>query len=194
MNAEAPPIEPAPAGLVLAAGAGRRLGQPKAELVFRGRRLVDAAAELLAAGGCGELVAVLRAGQRGPAGVTAVVNPDPDRGMGSSLRLGLQAVGATGAPACVIVLVDQVGISAQDIAAAIERYRQGAEIVVARRGGQRSHPVLLTRHWYAEFGEAALGDRGGRAFIDGHTDQVSFLDLPDEIADIDTAEDLDALS
>jgi nicotine blue oxidoreductase len=192
MTAEQPAA--APAGLVLAAGAGRRLGQPKAELVFRGRRLVDAAAELLTAGGCGELFAVLRAGQRAPAAVTAVVNPDPDRGMGSSLRLGLQAVGASGAGACVIVLVDQVGITASDIAAAIERNRRGAEIVVARRSGQRSHPVLLSQDWYAEFGAAAVGDRGGREFIDGHPEQVSFLDLPDEIADIDTAADLDALS
>ncbi|MCW2523462.1 MAG: 4-diphosphocytidyl-2C-methyl-D-erythritol synthase [Frankiales bacterium] len=185
------PQPPAPvAGLVLAAGAGRRLGQPKADLLFRGRRLIEAATELLFAGGCLEVVAVLRAGQSPPEGVTAVINADPDRGMGSSLALGLASVQAE---ACVIVLVDQVGIQPAEIAAAIERYRAGAQIVVARRAARRSHPVLVSRRWYADFSAAAVGDQGGRAFIDGHSDRVQFLDLPDEIADIDTPADLDAL-
>src|SRR5699024_10112243 len=45
-------------GLVLAAGAGRRFGGPKALVDFRGARLVDRAVSLLRAGGCDRVVVV----------------------------------------------------------------------------------------------------------------------------------------
>jgi CTP:molybdopterin cytidylyltransferase MocA len=182
---------PEVAGLVLAAGSGSRFGQPKAELVVQGRRLLDAAVDVLTAGGCAEVVAVVRAGVQVPAGVTAALNPEPSQGMGSSLRLGLATVRAE---ACVIVLVDQVGIVPSDIAAAIRRHREGAEIVVARRAGERSHPVLVGRAWYSDFAAAAVGDRGARTFLEDHPGQISFLDLSAQIVDIDTVADLDALS
>jgi CTP:molybdopterin cytidylyltransferase MocA len=174
-------------GLVLAAGAGRRFGQPKAELVVRGERLIDTAVALLRAGGCDAVLAVVRSADVTAPGTRTVVNPSPDDGMGSSLRIGLSAVEAD---ACVIMLVDQVGITAVDIAAVITEYGRGSGIVVARRGGQRSHPVLVSRGWYDEFGQAAVGDQGARAFIDQHPDVVRFVDLSGQIIDIDTPDDL----
>ena len=45
-------------GLVLAAGAGRRFGGPKALVDFRGVRLVDRAVGLLRAGGCDRVLVV----------------------------------------------------------------------------------------------------------------------------------------
>jgi CTP:molybdopterin cytidylyltransferase MocA len=178
-------------GLVLAAGAGRRLGQPKAELVLGGSRLIDRAVMLLSAGGCREVVAVVRSADLVVAGARSVLNPNPDDGMGSSLCLGLAAIDAE---ACVIVLVDQIGISPAEVAAAIESYRAGAQIVVARRAGMRSHPVLVSRPWFDDFGSAAVGDQGGRSFIDQHPGRVRYLDLSAEITDIDTAEDLAELN
>jgi CTP:molybdopterin cytidylyltransferase MocA len=174
-------------GLVLAAGAGRRFGQPKAELVVRGERLIDTAVALLRAGGCDAVLAVVRSAEVTAAGARTAVNPSPDEGMGSSLRVGLSAVDAD---ACVIMLVDQVGITPADIAAVISEYRSGSTIVVARRSGQRSHPVLVSRAWYDEFGQAAVGDQGARAFIDHRPDVVRFVDLSGQIIDIDTPVDL----
>jgi CTP:molybdopterin cytidylyltransferase MocA len=174
-------------GLVLAAGAGRRLGEPKAELVVHGERLIDRAVSVLRAGGCDEVVAVVRAGAIAPQSARAVLNPDPDRGMGSSLRCGLAGLTSD---ACVICLVDQPDLTPADVAAVIAAHREGAQVVVARRGGRRSHPVLVGRVHYAAAADAATGDRGARGFLDGHPELVRWVDLNGELADIDTPADL----
>ncbi|MEO7289414.1 MAG: nucleotidyltransferase family protein [Jatrophihabitantaceae bacterium] len=175
-------------GLVLAAGAGRRLGRPKAELLLGGRRLLDRAIDTLRAGGCDEVVAVLRAGQQ-PGSARLVINPDPDEGMGGSLRCGLAALTAE-SQACVLLLVDLPAVRAGEVAELIQVYRQGASLVAARRAGQRSHPVLIDRRWYPDIVAAAVGDQGGRAFFAGHLDDTAFIDYPDPISDIDTEADL----
>lgn len=178
-------------GIVLAAGAGRRLGRPKADVELGGHRLVDRAVRTLRDGGCAEVLAVLRPEQAGAAGARTVRNPDPDRGMGSSLRCALAELAADErSAACVVLLVDLVGVRPAEVAAVIERHRAGAGIVAVRRVGQRSHPVLVSREWYPELAAAAEGDQGGRDFFARRLADTSFLDYPDPISDIDTAEDL----
>src|SRR5689334_1096826 len=104
------------AGVVLAAGAGTRLGQPNALGRVRRELLLDRAVQTLRAAGCAPVVVVLGAGAPealASADDTAfepVTNPDWPTGMGSSLRVGLQAV--TGrADAAVLSLVDQPGMT-----------------------------------------------------------------------------------
>lgn len=175
-------------GLVLAAGAGRRLGRPKADLLLHGVRLIDRAVTLLRDGGCQDVVAVVRSADVSAAGARSVLNPDPDAGMAGSLRIGLEAVTD---PACVIVLVDQIGIKPSDISQVIAAHRRnGSQVILARREGKRSHPVLVPRRLFSEFAAAAVGDQGARAFIDAQPASVEFLDLPDQIRDIDTPQDL----
>jgi CTP:molybdopterin cytidylyltransferase MocA len=178
-------------GIVLAAGAGRRMGRPKAELEVGGVRLLDSAVRLLTAAGCDEVVAVVRSAGVRAAGARSLVNPEPDQGMGSSLRIGMSEAAGQ---ACVVILVDQVGISTADVDAVIEGWTAGHQIVVARRAGHRSHPVLIGRPWFDDFAAAASGDQGGRAFIDQHPELVYFVDLPDQLTDLDTPADLQQLS
>lgn len=191
--------EPVPVvGLVLAAGAGRRLGQPKAEVVVGGERLVDRAVRTLRAGGCREVLAVVRSADLRVPGARVVVNPEPDAGMGSSLRCGLEAVFglATDGPgdfapkACLITLVDLYDVEAADVAAVLQAHRAGAEIVALRRAGRRSHPVLVARRWYDDLSRAAVGDQGGRSFFADRVADTVFVDVPRSISDIDTPEDL----
>lgn len=178
------------AGLILAAGSGSRLGRPKAELVVRGRRLIDSAAETLRSAGCLPIVAVVRSPDVTADGVRCVANPHADEGMASSLRVGLDALGDEQIDGCVIVLVDQVGIVAADIVRVREAFGQDADIVVMRRGGRRSHPVLVGRAAFDDFASAASGDQAGRRFIDTNPDRVRFVDGDDVVHDIDTADDL----
>ncbi len=175
-------------GIVLAAGAGRRLGRPKADVLVGGRRLVDRAVATLLAGGCSQVLAVLRPGQLPASGARTVVNPEPDSGMGSSLRCALAEVGD--AAACVVLLADLAGVRPAEVAAVLDRHRAGAGIVAVRRAGQRSHPVLVGRRWYAELAASAVGDQGGREFFEQHAGETSFLDYPEPLIDIDTPEDL----
>jgi CTP:molybdopterin cytidylyltransferase MocA len=174
-------------GLVLAAGAGRRFGGPKAEVVVDGQRLIDRAVSALLDGGCDSVLAVVRSDSVVASGARTVVNHAPDEGMGSSLRVGLSAVEDD---AAVIVLVDQIGITAADVVAVITEFRSGAEVAVARRAGRRSHPVLVSRAWFDDFAISAAGDQGARVFIDSRPDVVRFVDLPGLISDIDTPADL----
>jgi CTP:molybdopterin cytidylyltransferase MocA len=178
-------------GLVLAAGAGRRLGRPKAEVVLGGVRLIDRAVQTLLAGGCQQVVAVVRSEGITVDGAIAVVNPAADDGMGSSLRTGLAAL-PDGTEAVVVTLVDLPDIAPTEIRSMIGWYRNGASILVIRRDGVRSHPVLIARRWFNAFAGAAHDDQGGRAFFAQHWDDVDFLDLPNAITDIDTPEDLAA--
>jgi CTP:molybdopterin cytidylyltransferase MocA len=90
----------------------------------------------------------------------------------------------------VVLLVDLVGVQPSEVAAVLQRHRAGAEIVAVRRAGMRSHPVLVSRRWYSEFAAAAAGDQGGREFFARHQADTEFLDYPDPINDLDTAEDL----
>ena len=83
--------EEAPAGLLLAAGEGRRLGRPKATLELDGERLVDRGVRTLRDGGCSPVLVVAGAAQIEVIGAVVVPNPDWRDGMGSSLRAGLAA-------------------------------------------------------------------------------------------------------
>ncbi|MDT4986627.1 MAG: hypothetical protein QOI74_721, partial [Micromonosporaceae bacterium] len=97
------------AGLLLAAGAGRRYGMPKALVDHHGRLLVERGLTTLAAGGCEPLVVVLGAAAdrvracADLAGARVVVNRDWAGGMGSSLRAGLAALAHTPAGAVAVL-------------------------------------------------------------------------------------------
>lgn len=177
------------AGLVLAAGSGSRLGQPKADVLLGGVRLLDRAVATLRAGGCDKVLAVVRPDTAPAEGVQLVVNPEADDGMSSSLRAGLAAL-PEDTDALVITLVDLPDVRAADVRALLGWYRQGASIIVTRRARQQSHPVLVARRWLAEFATAAVGDQGGRVFFNAHLDLVDYIDLAQPITDIDTPEDL----
>jgi len=170
-------------GIVLAAGAGRRLGGPKAELVIAGERLLDRSVRVLHDSGCAEVVAVVRPDTR-IEGAVVVVNSDPERGMGSSLRLGLAAASGDRA---AIVLVDTPGISAEAVRRTLG---VAAPVAVATYGGRRGHPVVIDRPLWTNVAAQAIGDAGARAFLREHPELVTEVPCPGDPADIDTAEDL----
>ena len=178
-------------GLVLAAGAGRRLGRPKAELLVGGSRLIDRSVGTLRGGGCDEVVAVVRSGGLSVPGARTIVNPVAEEGMGSSLRAGLAAL-PPDTEAVVVTLVDLPDITPTEVRTLIGWYRNGGSIIAARRAGERSHPVLVARRWFTAFAAAAHGDQGGKSFFAAHFDEVDFVDYPDPISDIDTEDDLRA--
>lgn len=134
------------APLILAAGASRRMGRPKALLDFDGTpaiRLVLAACtgpDLLPAivvlGADAETV--MRAV---PRGVRILVNPDPDRGRTSSVKLAVQAADPK-AEAFLIFPVD-VPLVPQAVVARLLEARGRAPIVVPSHDRRRGHPVLV---------------------------------------------------
>lgn len=191
------------AGLLLAAGAGRRFGGPKALAVLDGQPLVSRGADLLRDGGCAPVVVVIGAEAEQVQRVVdaplvhaqVVVAEDWADGLGASLRAGLAALADTDATACVVVLVDQplVGVAAvrRLVAAA-----PGAEAAVATYGGEVGHPVLLSRAVWPEVARLAVGDSGARAWLRAHPTRVLAVpcDGTGSPRDVDTAQELSELT
>jgi nicotine blue oxidoreductase len=182
------------AGLLLAAGGGRRFGLPKALLRFEGRLLVERAAAVLAEGGCDPVLVVLgamadRVRQEAELGAaTVVVNAGWESGMGSSLKAGLRALARTGADAAVVILVDLPGLTA----AAVRRLAALASpqaLAIATYQGKRGHPVLLGRSHWDGIAALPLGDSGARDYLQTHEVHLIACEDVAEPADIDTRED-----
>lgn len=177
------------AGLVLAAGEGRRFGGPKALARVDGERLVDRAVRVAREGGLAPVVVVGGAVSLDLPGV--VHNPDWGEGMGSSLRAGLHAM-EHDVDAALVLLVDQPGVTG----AAVERVRAAvtsdSALVVATYGGAWGHPVALGRAHWAEVLESATDDRGAREVLRRHAAEVVTVECGDVATadDVDTAADL----
>lgn len=174
------------AGVVLAAGAGRRFGRPKADVRFEGERLVDRAVRLLRDGGCERVVVVSGALALRVDDAEVVHNPEWGTGMGSSLITGLAAVRE---PAAVVVPVDMPWLGA----GAVRRLLTcGAEIAVATYGGRQGHPVLLGARYFTAVGAEAVGDTGARRFLAANPALVQRIPCDDTGSpeDIDTPGDL----
>ncbi len=181
-----------PVGIVLAAGAGSRLGQPKATVVVGGVTLLDRAMGTLFDAGCLPVIAVLGASAT-PDGWYAgamgfVHNRDWRTGMASSLQVGLQA--ADGRPA-LVTLVDQPGITAEAVRRLIDAYRPGMA-VAATFGGQLRTPVLFDKTLLDEVAAYVSGDAGARHWLRSHPERVVPVACDDvaDPADLDDPDDL----
>ncbi|MFF1490407.1 NTP transferase domain-containing protein [Streptomyces sp. NPDC058319] len=187
------------AGLVLAAGGGRRLGgRPKALLTHRGRPLVEHAVGVLRAAGCARVHVVL--GARADEvrrrarleGCVLVDNADWEQGMGSSLRAGLDSLAGSGARAALVSLVDQPGIGAVAAARVRAAFRDETSLVSAAYDGVRGHPVLFGAAHWAGIAASATGDRGARGYLKEHAGRIVLIECADVARpyDIDTEADL----
>jgi nicotine blue oxidoreductase len=179
------------AGVLLAAGEGKRLGTPKAVVELGGRRLVDRGVDLLRDGGAAPVLVVTGAARVTVPGARTVHNPDWPTGMGSSLAAGLRALPEDCA-AAVIALVDQPLIGAAAVQRLIAAYLAGAEIVVAAYHGAPRNPVLLARGHWAGALKAAVGDAGARPYLRAHPGLVTRVECADtgRPDDVDTPGDL----
>ena len=198
-------------GVVLAAGLGSRFEGDRAKLLagFRGRPLIQHVVETLTAarraGSLAGEVAVVPPGDETMArairesGAVMVENPDPSRGLSTSLALGIERledpVIQPEPAAALIVLGDQPLVGLDVIAGLVDAWRAGADIVRPVYDDAPStpgHPVLVDRgRWPLLDGLA--GDRGLGEVLSAHSDWVTILPVPGTNPDIDTTADLAAL-
>ncbi len=203
------PRAPHVRGLLLAAGAGRRMGGPKALVrpSAESATFVERAVTVLHHGGCtGVTVVVGAAGNEvaavvGHLGWDVDVVPCPDwtEGMGASLRAGLSALSRTthegeGAiDAALVTLVDLPDVSSEVVARVLTRSRGPlrASLLRAAYEGVPGHPAHIGRDHWAGVTESAAGDRGARDYFRTHEhDLVECGDLATG-RDADTPADLD---
>ncbi len=182
------------AGILLAAGEGSRLGQPKALVEIAGQRLVDRGSRMLRDGGAAPIVVITGAAPVDVPGALVVHNPAWASGMGSSLATGLSALRSLPfeCGAAVLALADQPLVSSESVRRLIAAHQAGASIAVAAYDGRPRNPVLIAREHWAEVLTLAQGDAGARPFLRAHPDLVTLIECGDAGSpdDIDTPEDL----
>lgn len=197
------------AGVLLAAGAGSRLGRPKALVIVGGQSMARRGITLLRDGGADPVIVVT--GATGPdtdvtgvgtglgdtgtgsreRGVISVHNPHWPAGMGSSLAVGLGAVPAE-CPAAVLALADQPLVGPQAVRRLLAAHAAGASVAVACYEGRPRNPVLISREHWPEVIALASGDVGARPFLRTHRDLVTEVECGDtgRPDDVDSPEDL----
>lgn len=169
-------------GLLLAAGAGRRYGQPKGTVEDADGPWVVRAARALLDGGCGDVLVVTGAQAKDVEALVADRLTDSElenvtttrcgtweQGMGESLRAGLTALATRGRTVplqTVVHLVDLPDVGADVVARVMEASGAGpGALARAAYGGEPGHPVLLGRdHWEGVLG-SARGDAGARGYL-----------------------------
>lgn len=186
--------------MVLAAGAASRFGANKLLAPLDGRPVLDHVLAAARDAGFGEIVVVL--GHRGREierairwhGERRVHNPDPDRGLSSSLQLGLQGLGRD-VDAAVILLGDQPRVRVDVIGALLADAPDPDRPIVVPEyptGGGPNPALLLRPAW--SLADRLAGDRGMGPLIAAHPELVRRIPVPGDNPDVDTPDDLRALA
>jgi CTP:molybdopterin cytidylyltransferase MocA len=154
-------------GLLLAAGAGRRYGAPKALV----DGWLDHSLAALAEGGCADRTVVLGAAAEQvralvPEGVDVIVADDWADGMGASLRAGLAALADS--DAVLVSLVDLPDVGPEVVRRLVDRAVDRSALARATYGGRPGHPVLLGHDHLAGAAATARGDTGARDYLAAH--------------------------
>jgi CTP:molybdopterin cytidylyltransferase MocA len=180
-------------GLLLAAGAGTRMGRPKALMRDPdGTSWLRRTVTVLRDGGCEPVTVVLGAGvdEATPllddSGVAVVVAEDWAEGMGASLRAGLRAIAGSDAVAVAVMLVDLPDVSAEVVRQVAGRVTDPDQLARASYAGRPGHPVVIGRdHWVA-VADSVAGDHGARDYLASH----GVVDV--ECGDLATGRDRDS--
>lgn len=191
-----------PVAIVPAAGRSRRMGRPKLLLPFGGSTVVGSLVAALRRGGVERIVLVVSPGGRRlarwgeGAGLEVALNPDPGRGMLSSVQAGLEALGgAEGlADRRQVLLVSPADLPALDPGTVERLVRQrqetGALLALPVHRGRRGHPLAVAPSLVPEIARLDLAV-GLRQLLDRHPGEVLEVAVedPGAVHDVDTPED-----
>jgi CTP:molybdopterin cytidylyltransferase MocA/SAM-dependent methyltransferase len=185
--------------VVLAAGTGSRFGGGKLLAELGGRPILQHVLDALADAGMNDVIVVL--GDDEPTieatiawrGERRIRNPDPLRGLSSSVRMGLEAAtaGSGAGDGVLFVLGDQPAISSGVVAHVLDAGRaSNRPIVVPRYAGDSARNPVLVRPAAYGLVEETTGDRGLGPVIAGHPELVEEVAVPGENPDVDRPQDL----
>jgi molybdenum cofactor cytidylyltransferase len=189
-----------------AAGASRRMGRAKLLLPFNGGPLVAGVVNALLGGGVEEIVLVtapededLRGWAR-RSGIASAVNPDPGRGMLSSIQEGIAALGGAAELArrgatLLVSPADLPNLQVETVIELLRRMREsGAPLAEPVFQGQRGHPLGVAPRLIPEIETLDL-NIGLRQLRDRH--EAELLEVPVEdagvVQDVDTPEDYEQI-
>ena len=198
MNAVPLQKKPVLAGLLLAAGASARLGQPKQLLMYQGQALLNRAVSVMEPY-CKEPV-ILMLGAHAAAiqsalkdqAVQVVHNPQWQEGKAASIRGGLAHV-PVGTDGVLIMLCDQPLITGDDIGKLVDAWMSAPEKIVAAGYSEDEFgvPAIFPVATFPSL-SALQGDQGARSVI-AATRARHVVPIPAARLDIDTVADVEKL-
>lgn len=183
------------AAVILAAGGSSRFGKPKQLLQFRGKTLLRAAIDAASSANCFPIVVVIGSGdhqivrQLVGSRAIAVQNENWRRGLGTSIRCGMERLVGTNASAVVLLVCDQPLVDATAIKNLIAvREQTNQPIVAAAYGGTVGVPALFDQAYFRELLQLA-DEEGAKRVILANRDQVAEFSFPQGNRDIDTTDE-----
>jgi molybdenum cofactor cytidylyltransferase len=123
---------------------------------------------------------------------SVVVNRDWEEGMASSIRRGLAAL-PPGCEALMIVLGDQVAVTADDLRRLVSAWKgEASTIAAAVYDGRVGVPAIFPSWCFSELSQLR-GDQGARAILQRNASRLVHVPMPNAALDLDTPEDLERL-
>ena len=178
--------------IVLAAGAGQRMGGPKSLLVVDGESLLHRAVRAAISAGCNPVIAVVGDWDPGPldSNATVVHNRGAAEGMASSIRAGILAL-PPASEAALLLTVDQPAVNADLLVRLLALAAKDPDRPAAcAYGDSLGIPAVLPRRLFRDLLDLR-GDRGAKAIL--LREDTASLCFPEGALDLDTPEDLDRL-
>ena len=192
------------AGIILAAGASTRFGEPKQLLRLKDKCLLewvlDAALKselnriVLVLGYAHQKILQVLGDQLQHPKLLVAINPQYEKGQSLSLHTGLSKV-KDDYPAVMFLLGDQPMLNTATINVLLERFwADKKDICVPIYRGKRKTPTIFRRRFYTQLMDIK-GDKGARQLIDDNPDQVLAVETENPICffDVDTQQDFQSL-
>lgn len=182
------------AGVILAGGASRRMGFPKALLDYRGETFLDRLIRIFSSS-CRSVTVVLgaeadriRSELRAPGAARFVINSEWENGQVTSFQTALRGIGDS-PDAVLFTPVDYPSIDPTTVAAVVNAWLKAGEgtlFVRPRYAGRRGHPVLFDAQLVSEFLALPL-EAKARDVVHKYVDRTVYVDVEDPgiIRDVD---------
>jgi len=179
---------------LLAAGKASRFGGGKLDAELRGKRLgrhaLDAALEL----GQGPVLVVI--GDPVPAFaadaselVERLANPRAAEGLGTSVALAARHASERGAIALLLLAADMPLVSAATLRRLVDACAPGIASAVRHADGHPGIPACFPREWFKAL-QGLSGDQGAGKLLRGPGKVRTIVTPIEELADVDTSQDL----
>jgi len=187
--------------VILAAGASKRLGEPKQLLKYDHKNLLQRTIDAAVNSVAGTVVIVLGANadqishEINKSGINVIVNTEWEEGMASSIKIGLNELLfiSPSIDAVILMVCDQPHISSELINDIINKQKEtGKSIVTCDYGEAFGPPALFHRSLFNELMHLK-GDVGARKIIHLHSNDVATILFTKGKIDIDTKEDYNTL-
>ena len=185
------------AGVILAAGHSRRMGQPKLLMPYRGEALIRWPTQAAVGAGLYPVVVLGAYAEKvrdvlSDLPVHFVPNPEWESGQSTSVKVGIRALPLE-VEGALFLLGDQPGVSVDLLLGLVGLFEQhSGQIIAPMTAGKQGNPVLFGRSLFPEL-LTLTGDAGGRQLFSTHPVVHLPWDIPEQFLDIDTPEDYEHL-